>query len=137
MTTLPTDFLEQNGKAHVSGEPDPYPSSSDSLSKKSNLSNDSNSSKSIIKKSDKRKNRQKHKKQDALDSPSCNYDSSDDSEYIRKQHKKKIHQTTDPIKLCARLMEKLLMTAYKSKIIRFKLGEDPLQRHIYFLVSVE
>ena len=44
--TLPTGFPEQNGKAHVLGDPDPYPSLSESLSKKSNLSNDINSSKS-------------------------------------------------------------------------------------------
>ena len=31
----------------------------------------------------------------------------------------------DPIKLCARLTSKLLTTAYKSKIIRFKIDEDP------------
>ena len=29
------------------------------------------------------------------------------------------------------------MTAYKSKIIKFKLDEDPFQRHIYFLIFVE
>ena len=29
------------------------------------------------------------------------------------------------------------MTAYKSKTIRFKMGEDPLQRRIYFLTLVE
>ena len=29
------------------------------------------------------------------------------------------------------------MTAYKSKIIRFKMDEDPLQRLIYFLTFVE
>ena len=28
-------------------------------------------------------------------------------------------------------------TAYKSKIIEFKLDEDPLQRQIYFLTFVE
>ena len=32
---------------------------------------------------------------------------------------------------------KLLTTAYNSKIIRFKLDEDPLQRWIYFLTFVE
>ena len=34
-------------------------------------------------------------------------------------------------------MEKLLTTEYKSKIIRFKMDEDPLQRRIYFLTFVE
>ena len=32
---------------------------------------------------------------------------------------------------------KLLTTAYKSKIIRFKMYEDPLQRRIYFFTFVE
>ena len=32
---------------------------------------------------------------------------------------------------------KLLTTAYKSKIIRFKIDGDPLQRRIYFLAFVE
>ena len=43
----------------------------------------------------------------------------------------------DPIKLCARLTARLMTTAYKSKIIRFKLDEDPLQGRIYFLAFVE
>ena len=34
-------------------------------------------------------------------------------------------------------MARLLMTAYKSNIIRFKLDVDPLQRWIYFLTFVE
>ena len=34
-------------------------------------------------------------------------------------------------------MAKFLMTAYKSKIIRFKLDEDMLQRRIYFLTLIE
>ena len=43
----------------------------------------------------------------------------------------------DPIKLCARLTEKFLMTVYISKLIRFKIDDDPLQRQIYFLTFVE
>ena len=136
-TTLPTDFSEQNVKVHIPGYPNPDPSSSDSSSKKSNSSNDSNSSKSIENKRDKKKKRQKHKKQDASDSLSSNSDPSDDSDYRRKRRKKKSHRKKYPIKLCARLTEKLLTTAYKSKIIRFKLDEDPLQRRIYFLTFVE
>ena len=66
-----------------------------------------------------------------------NYYSSDDSDYRRKRHKKKSHRKTDPIKLCARLTENLPTTAYKSKITRFKLDEDPLQSWIYFLTFVE
>ena len=42
-----------------------------------------------------------------------------------------------PIKLCARLTAKWLTTEYKSKIIKFKLDEYPLQRRIYFLTFVE
>ena len=58
----PIDLTEQNGKAHVTGEPDPDPSLSDSSLKKYNLSNDRNSSKSIKKKSNNKKKRQKHRK---------------------------------------------------------------------------
>ena len=50
---------------------------------------------------------------------------------------KKEHRKKDPIRLCATLTEKLLTTAYKSKIIRFKLDEDPLQRRIYFLTFID
>ena len=32
---------------------------------------------------------------------------------------------------------KFLMTAYKSKIIRFKMDEDPLQRRIHFLTFID
>ena len=43
----------------------------------------------------------------------------------------------DQIRLCAHLMSKFLMKAYKSKIIRFKMYEDPLQCQIYFLTFLE
>ena len=52
----PTDFPEQNGKADVPGDPDPEPSLSNALSKKSNSSNYTNSSQSNKKKLDKKKN---------------------------------------------------------------------------------
>ena len=110
------------------GETYPYPSSSDSSSEKSNFSKDSRYSKSIKNKGDKKKKCCKHKKEVASDSYSNDSDSSDDSDYRRKQRKKKSHPKIDPIKLCARLTAKLLTTAYKSKIIRFKIDEDPLQR---------
>ena len=42
-----------------------------------------------------------------------------------------------PIKICAHLLEKFTTTSYKSKIIRFKMDEDPLQRRIYFLTFIE
>ena len=34
-------------------------------------------------------------------------------------------------------MEKLLTTAFKSKMIIFKLDEDPLQRRIYFITFID
>ena len=43
----------------------------------------------------------------------------------------------NPIKLCARLTAKLLMTAYKSKIFKFNIYEDPIWRRIYFFTFVE
>ena len=64
-------------------------------------------------------------------------DSSNGSHYRRKQLKNKKHRKKDTIKQCATLTEKLLTKAYKSKIIRFKMDEDPLQRRIYFLTFVE
>ena len=51
--------------------------------------------------------------------------------------KDKKHWKKDPIRLCATLTEKLLTTAYKSKIIRFKMDEDPLQRRLYFLAFID
>ena len=70
-------------------------------------------------------------------SSSNNSDLSDNSDYRRMQRKKKSNRKKDLIKLCTRLMAKLLMTAFKSKIIRFKNDEDPLQCQIYFLTFVE
>ena len=112
--------------------PDPEPSSSD-LSETYSL--DSRAKKDKIKK---KKKRCKHQKDDSSD-PSLSDDSdySDDSNYRRKRCKKKKHRKNHLIKKCATLMAKLLTTAYKSKIIRFKMDEDPLQRCIYFLTFVE
>ena len=64
-------------------------------------------------------------------------DSSDDSHYRRKRRKDKKHREKDPIRLCATLTTTLLTTAYKSKIIRFKMDEDPLKRWIYFLTFID
>ena len=50
LPTQPKYLLEQQGKAHVSGDPDPDSSWSDSSPDKYNYSNDSSSSKSIKKK---------------------------------------------------------------------------------------
>ena len=79
-------------------------------------------------------------KQDLSDSSSSDSDSSHGSDYKSKiRNKKKIYRKTkkEPIKLCAKLTEKLLMTAYKLKIIKFKFDEDPLQHRIYFLTLIE
>ena len=90
------------------------------------------------KKRNKKKKRRKQKKHDASDSLSSNdSDLSNHSDYRCKRHKNNIHKKKDPIKLCARLTKKLLITTYKSKIIRFKMDEDLLQRRIYFLTFVE
>ena len=90
------------------------------------------------KKSTKKKKRHKHQKDDSSDpSLSDDSDSSDDIHYRRKRRKNKKHKKKDPIKLCTTLTEKLLTTAYKSKTIKFKMDEDPLQCRIYHLTFVE
>ena len=111
--------------------PDPEPSLSD-------LTEIFSSDSRAKKKKSKKKKRCKHRKYDSSDpSSSDNSDSSDDSHYRRKRCKNNKHRKKDPIKLCAHLTEKLLTTEYTSKIIRFKMDEDPLQRRIYFLTFVE
>ena len=125
-----------NSKHEETYEPevntDPEPSSSDSSE---TLSLESKAKK---KKSTKKKKRRKHQKDDLLDpSSSDDSDSSDDSHYRHKQLNNKKHRTKDPIRLCATLTAKLLTTAYNSKIIRFKMDEDPLQRWIYFLTFID
>ena len=113
------EFSEENEKEHVPDDPDLEPSSSESSSNKN--------------KSNKNKMCQIDKK-DGQSDPSSSNDSdfSNGIDYRRKQHKKKSYQKKDTIKLCAHLMAKLLMTAYKSNIIRFIMDEDPIQRRIYF-----
>ena len=112
-------------------KPDPEPSLSDS-SETSSLDSRAKKNKS------KKKNRRKHWKDDLSDpSLSNDSDSSDDSHYRRKRCKKKKHRKNNPIKLCATLTSKLMTIVYKSKIIRFKMDEDPLQCQIDFLTFVE
>ena len=82
--TQPKEFPEQNGKAHVPGEPDPDRSSPDSSSNKSNLSKNRNYSKSTKKKSDKKKKHRKNKKQDASESSLIDSDLSNNNDYRRK-----------------------------------------------------
>ena len=111
--------------------PDPEPPSSDS-------SEISSSDSRAKKNRSKKKKRRKHRKDDSSDpSSSDDSDSSDDIHYRFRQYKKKRHREKDPIKLCANLTAKFLTTAYKSKIVRFKMDEDPLQHRIYFLTFVE
>ena len=53
----------------------------------------------------------------------------------KKQHQSK--KRFDDIKKCAKITAKLLPDAYKSKVIKFKLDEDPAQRRVYFLYFVK
>ena len=71
------------------------------------------------------------------DPPSSDSDFPNSVDYRCKQYNKKRDWKTDPIKSCAHLMAKLLMTSYKSKTIKFKLDEDLIQRQICFLTFVE
>ena len=110
---------EETNKPEVN--PDPEHSSSDS--------SETYSSDSIAKKKKrmKKKKRCKHRKDDLSDpSSSDDFDSSDDSHYRRKRRNNKKHRKQDLIKQCATLTGKLPTTVYKSKIIRFKMDEDPL-----------
>ena len=112
--------------------PDPEPSSSDSSD---SLSLDLRARK---KKRTKKKKRCKHRKDDLSDlSSSDDSDSSNDSYYRRKQRKDKKHRKRYLIRLCANLTAKFLTTAYKSKSIRFKMDEDPLQHRICFLTFID
>ena len=112
--------IVENEKGHVPDDPDPDPSLSSSSSKKN--------------KRDKKKKCRKHRKDDFSYPSSSDYsDSSNDNDYRCKLLKSKSDQEKYLIQLCARLTAKLLTTAYKTKIIRFKMDEDTLQRRIYFL----
>ena len=85
-----------------------------------------------------KKKRQKRTKQDSSYSLLSDSDSSGKIDYkIKRLKKKKSYQKNYHIKLCAKLTAKLLTTAYKSKIIKFKFDGDPFQRQIYFLTFIE
>ena len=135
--TRPIEYLKWKGKPHVPADPESDPWSSDSSSSKSDFLADSNYNKSKSKTLNKKKRFHKHKKHDSSDSSSSDYDLFNNSDCRRKIRKKKIHQKKDPIKLSAKLTAKLLTTEYKSKIIKFKINEDPLQRRIYLIIFVE
>ena len=80
------------------------------------------------------KNYWKRTKHDSSDSLSSNSDLSDKSDYKIKIHnKKKSYHKRGPIKLYTKLMEIFLTTAFRSKIIKFKLDEDLIQIWIYFI----
>ena len=122
--------LSENHEPEVNLDPDP---SSSGLSDSS--SSDSAQKK---KKSKKKKKRHKHRKDESSDpSSSDDSDSSNDIHYRRRRLKNKIHRKAHPIRLCAPLTAKLLTTAFKSNIIRFKMDEDPLQRRIYFFAFID
>ena len=133
LLTQSTEFLEKNEKENEPEvNPAPKPSLSD-LSETSAL--DSRAKKN---KNKKKKNHCKYRKDDSSDPSSSNdSDSYDDSHYRRKQRKMKKRRKKNPIKQCATLKEKLLTTAYKSNIIRFKMDGDPLQSRIFFFTFVE
>ena len=118
----------------MNSDPDTSPSDSSDSSSLSDSARKRNKSK-------KKKNRRKHRKYDSSDPSSSDYsddsDSYENSHYRRRRRKNKKHRKNDPIILCATLTEKLLTTAYKSKFIRFKLDEDPLQSRIYFLTFID
>ena len=85
-----------------------------------------------------KKKHQKRKKQESPESFLRYSDLSKESDYKSKRcNKKTSYQKRDHIKLCAKLTAKLLTTAYKSKIIKLKLGKDPLQRCIYIFTFIE
>ena len=129
---ISTSKCEKHGPK-VKSEPDPPPSDS-------SYSSSSDSEHKRKKRKDKKKCR-KHRKDDSSDpslgDDSDDSDSSEDSHYRRRRRKNKKHRKKDPIRLCATLTAKFLTTAFKLKIIRFKVDEDPLQRQIYFLTFIE
>ena len=130
--TLSMDSSKQSEthKPEVSSDPESLSSDSSSSS--------SSESRAMKKKRTKKKNRRKHWKDNSTDSSSSDdSDSSDDRHHRRKRRKDKKHQEKDPIRLCATLTENLLTTAYKSKIIRFKMDEDPLQLRISLLTFID
>ena len=130
--TQSTDSSKHSKTHELEVNPDPELSSSDSSE---SLSSDSRARE---KKRMKKKKCRKHRKDDSSDpSPSDDSDSSNGSHYRRKQRKDKRHREKYPIRLCATLTGKLLTTEYMSKIVRFKIDEDPLQRRIYFLAFID
>ena len=130
--TRSVDSSKRSKKYEPEVNLEPDPSSSDS----SNSS--SSDSKARKKKHTKKKKRCKHQKDDSSNPYlSDDYDFSDDSHYRHKRRKDKKHREKYPIRLYNTLTEILLTTAYKLKIIRFKMDEGPLQHQIYFLTFID
>ena len=130
--TRSVDSSKRSKKHEPEVNLDPEPSSSDSSE------SSSSDSRARKKKRTKKKKSRKHRKDDSSDRSSNNdFNLSEDSNYIHQRRKDKKHRKKDTIRLCAILTEKLLTTAYKSKIIRFKIDDDPLQRRIYFLTFID
>ena len=130
--TQSTDSSKYEERNEPEVNPVPKPSSYN-LSETSSL--DSRAKKN---KSNKKKKHRKYWKYDSSDpSSSDDSDSSDDSHYRRKQRNNKKHRKKDLIRLCTTLTATLTTTSYKSKIIRFKLDDDSLQRRIYLLTFID
>ena len=89
------------------------------------LAGDKNTANLKVRDAIKKKRRQKRTKQDFSDSSYIKSDFSNDCYYKSKKHNKnKKYQKSSPIKLCAKLMEKLLAKAYEYNKKQFKLDED-------------
>ena len=120
--TLPTESSKREEKArkeYVPEDPESDPRSSYSSSK-SNSSDDTKYRKS---KSKRREKKKKHRKRTLSDSSLSDSDLSGESQYKSKRRNKKNSyqkKKRDPIKLCAKLTAKFLITAFKLKIIKLK-----------------
>ena len=109
--------------------PDPEPSSSDSSS-----SSDSDS-RARKKKRTKKKKCRKHQKYYSSD-PSLRDDSdlSNGIHYRRKRRKDKKHWEKDPIRICANLTAKLLMTAYRKSVV--SIGKMTHPNHLQVMILI-
>ena len=108
-------------ESKVKSDPEPQPSDS---SDDSSSSSDSRCRRKKFIRKIIRKERCKHQEYESDPSSSDDSDGSDSSEdghYRRRRHTHTEHRKKDPIRLFATLTAKLLTTAFKSKMIRFKL----------------
>ena len=129
-----SEYISHKSKA----KSDPDPPSSDPSDDSSSLSDSTRRRRRIKKKGiRKRRRRKKYESDPSSSDDSDDSDSSDDSHFRGRRHVHTKNWKEDPIQLCANLTAKLLTTTFKSKMIRFKLDEDPLQRRIYFLTFID